>query len=87
MAAVAAAEVSARTGEVGAESERQARQTPGEVQALKARDNLTNWLYLARIYVVIAAAIARRRVGRPGRHVGRDCLVVEHSRPRSRPSS
>jgi fatty acid desaturase len=57
MAVAAAAEVSARTGEVGAESERQARQTPGEVQALKARDNLTNWLYLARIYVVSAAAI------------------------------
>ncbi len=57
MAAVAAAEVSARTGEVGAERERPARQTPAEVQALKARDNTTNWLYLARIYVVSAAAI------------------------------
>ena len=29
-----------------------------EVRALKARDNVTNWLYLARIYLVIAAAIA-----------------------------
>jgi fatty acid desaturase len=28
-----------------------------EVNALKARDNITNWLYLARIYVVIAASL------------------------------
>ncbi len=28
------------------------------MQALKARDNLTNWKYLARIYLVIAASLA-----------------------------
>jgi len=58
MAAVAAAEVSAPTGDVGSGPERQARQSANEVQALKARDNTTNWLYLARIYVVVALAIA-----------------------------
>ncbi len=54
MAAVAAAEVSARTSEVGPGRERPARQTPHEVQALKARNNSTNWIYLARVYAVIA---------------------------------
>jgi len=58
MAAVAEAEVSARTSEAEEGRERQSRQTSKEVQALKARDNLTNWIYLARIYVVIALAIA-----------------------------
>ena len=38
--------------------ERPSRQTAEEIKALKARDNLTNWIYLARIYVVIAASIA-----------------------------
>jgi fatty acid desaturase len=59
MAAVAAAaDVSARTSDVEEGRNRQARQTSQEVQALKARDNVTNWIYLARIYVVIALAIA-----------------------------
>ena len=58
MAAVAAARVSAQTNDAGATPERQARQTPAEVLALKARDNVTNWVYLARIYIVIALAIA-----------------------------
>jgi fatty acid desaturase len=57
MAAMAAAEVSARTREPGSAPERQARQTAEEVQALKARDNLTNWVYLARIYVIVALAV------------------------------
>ena len=58
MTAVAAAEVSARTSDAGSEEVRKPRQTSGEVLALKARDNLTNWAYLARIYVVVALAIA-----------------------------
>jgi fatty acid desaturase len=33
------------------------RQSGEEVNALKARDNVTNWLHLARIYVVIAASV------------------------------
>jgi fatty acid desaturase len=56
MAAVAAARISAPGGEAG--RDRPARPTSGEVQALKARDNHTNWIYLARIYLVVAAAIA-----------------------------
>jgi fatty acid desaturase len=56
--AMAAAEVAARTGDTEPGRERQPRQTAGEVQGLKARDNVTNWIYLARIYVVIALAIA-----------------------------
>jgi len=58
MAAVAEAGISAPGSEAGGTGERAARQTPGEVQALKGRDNLTNWLYLARIYVVVALAVA-----------------------------
>ncbi len=58
MAAVAAAEVAARASDAEVARERPARQTSEEVQALKARDNLTNWVYLARIYVVIALAVA-----------------------------
>jgi fatty acid desaturase len=59
MAAVAAAaDVSERTSDVGEGRNRQARQTSEEVQSLKARDNVTNWVYLARVYVVIALAIA-----------------------------
>lgn len=34
------------------------RQHAAEVQALKARNNVTNWKYLARIYLVIAASVA-----------------------------
>jgi fatty acid desaturase len=33
------------------------RQSGEEVNALKVRDNVTNWLHLARIYVVIAASV------------------------------
>jgi len=58
MVAVSAAEVSARSGEGDAARERPARQTSDEVHALKARDNLTNWIYLARIYVVIGFSVA-----------------------------
>jgi fatty acid desaturase len=56
MAAVAEAGIPAPGSDAGAE--RPGRQASGEVQALKARDNLTNWLYLARIYLVVAAAVA-----------------------------
>ena len=43
-----------------AESERvrPSRQTSEEVKALKARDNVTNWWPLARIYLVIAVSVA-----------------------------
>lgn len=34
------------------------RYSAAEVQALKARDNVTNWKYLAHVYIVIAAALA-----------------------------
>lgn len=34
------------------------RQSAAEVQALKARDNTTNWKFLARIYLVIAVSVA-----------------------------
>jgi fatty acid desaturase len=37
--------------------ERPNPEAAGEIQALKARDNATNWAYLTRIYLVIAAAI------------------------------
>ncbi|MEI9900270.1 MAG: fatty acid desaturase [Hyphomicrobium sp.] len=38
--------------------ERPNRGIGAEVQALKARDNSTNWKYFARIYLVIGAAVA-----------------------------
>jgi hypothetical protein len=44
--------------EADAARERPNRQTSEEVRALKARDNVTNWLYLARIYLVTAAVVA-----------------------------
>ena len=45
---------------LGAEPQRgkPSRQTSDEVKALKARDNLTNWWPLARIYLVIAVSVA-----------------------------
>ncbi len=59
MASMAAvAEISARSGETDGPRERPSRQTAEEIKALKARDNLTNWIYLARIYLVIAVSIA-----------------------------
>lgn len=54
----AAAAVAARSREQGGARERLDRQTADEIKALKTRDNVTNWLYLARIYLVIALAIA-----------------------------
>jgi len=44
----------------GAESkpQRANRYSAAEVHALKARDNVTNWKYLAHVYIVIAAALA-----------------------------
>ena len=59
MAAIGAAvDTAGRSREADAARERPNRQTSEEVRALKARDNVTNWLYLARIYLVIVAAIA-----------------------------
>lgn len=54
------ATVSVATQRLGAESERQRpnRQTSEEVKSLKARDNVSNWWPLARIYLVIAASVA-----------------------------
>jgi fatty acid desaturase len=57
MAAVAAVDISARDHDVRVARERQSRQTAEEVQALKARDNVTNWRYLGLIYVIIALSI------------------------------
>ncbi len=54
----AAAAVSVRPDHAEIGRERPNRQLGEEVQALKARDNRTNWRYLARIYLVIAAAVA-----------------------------
>ena len=58
MATAAVADVSAR--DEGAEDVRVKRsgRLGDEIKALKARDNVTNWIYLARIYVVIALAAA-----------------------------
>ena len=58
MAAIGAAvDRSARSGEAAAARERPNRHGAEEVQSLKARNNLTNWKHLARIYLVIAAAV------------------------------
>jgi len=58
MAAIGAAvDSSARDSQSGAARERPSRQSAEELQALKARDNRTNWKHLARIYVVIALSI------------------------------
>ncbi len=38
-------------------SEARPRLTPREIQALKARDNVTNIFYIGRIYVIVAAAV------------------------------
>jgi len=57
VAATVAAEAVARSREEGVSRERPAR-VPEEVKVLKVRDNVTNWIYLARIYVVIAVSIA-----------------------------
>lgn len=54
------ATVGVATQRLGAESERArpSRQASDEAKALKARDNVTNWWPLARIYLVIAASVA-----------------------------
>jgi len=39
-------------------SKRPQKEAATEIQALKVRDNTTNWLFLGRIYLVIAAAVA-----------------------------
>ncbi len=54
----ATASVSARR--LGGEPDyaRSGRQSSEDIKALKARDNVTNWWHLARIYVVIAASVA-----------------------------
>jgi fatty acid desaturase len=58
MAAIGAAvDTSGRVREADAARERPNRHGAAEVQALKARNNLTNWKHLARIYLVIAAAV------------------------------
>jgi fatty acid desaturase len=54
----AAAGIATRSREQASARERLDRQTAEEIKALKARDNVTNWLYLARIYLVIALAVA-----------------------------
>ena len=56
-AMAAVAEISARTGDAEGSRERASRQSAEEIKALKARDNSTNWIYLARIYVVLAVSI------------------------------
>ena len=53
----AVAEISARTSGTEPARERTSRQTAEEIKVLKARDNSTNWIYLARIYVVLAISI------------------------------
>lgn len=59
MAAIGAAvDTSTRSRETDAERARPNRHGADEVQALKARNNLTNWKHLARIYIIIAAAVA-----------------------------
>ena len=57
VSATVAAEAVARSREEGVSRERPAR-VPEEVKVLKVRDNVTNWIYLARIYGVIAVSIA-----------------------------
>jgi hypothetical protein len=47
----AAVDAAGRSREANAAGGRPNRQTGEEVRALKARDNVTNWLYLARIYL------------------------------------
>jgi len=54
----ATASVAAQRLGADAERARPNRQAADEVKALKARDNVTNWWPLARIYLVIAAAVA-----------------------------
>jgi fatty acid desaturase len=56
-AMAAVAEISARTSNTEPTRERMSRQAAEEIKALKARDNSTNWIYLARIYVVLAVSI------------------------------
>jgi len=54
----ATASVSARRLDGEAEYARPSRQSSEGIKALKARDNVTNWWHLARIYLVIALAVA-----------------------------
>lgn len=58
MAVAADAGLAARDNEADAGQGRAPRQTAQEVQSLKARDNVTNWYHLARIYLITALAIA-----------------------------
>ena len=81
MAAIGAAvDTSAQAREAEAARERPNRHGAEEVQALKARNNFTNWKHLARIYLVIAAAIDRRRLGDRGGARRRTFLVVGGAR-------
>ncbi len=43
---------------MGVTRKRSNQETAHEIQALKARNNITNWFFLARIYLVIAVTIA-----------------------------
>ena len=54
----AAVDTAGRSREADSARERPNRFGAEEVLALKARNNVTNWLYLARIYLVIAASVA-----------------------------
>ncbi|WP_072373254.1 fatty acid desaturase [Hyphomicrobium sp. NDB2Meth4] len=54
----ATASVSARRLDGEPDYARSSRQSSEEIKALKARDNVTNWWHLARIYLVIAASVA-----------------------------
>jgi fatty acid desaturase len=58
MTAAVAAEPSARIRREESAPRERMNRVPEEVKTLKVRDNTTNWIYLARIYVVIAASIA-----------------------------
>ena len=56
VAATVAAKTAARSREDSPGRER-LNKAPEEVKALKNRDNVTNWVYLARIYLILAVSI------------------------------
>jgi fatty acid desaturase len=56
VAATVAAKTTARSREDSPGRDR-LNKAPEEVKALKIRDNVTNWVYLARIYVILAVSI------------------------------
>ena len=56
VAATVAAKTAARSRKDSPGRERQ-NKAPEEVKALKIRDNVTNWAYLARIYLLLAVSI------------------------------